>query len=243
MKVTMVGTGCTWYTRNNTSFILDSNLLFDVSGGNYKDIIKSIDIFDLDAIFISHLHADHVGDLDVITTRFIRESKKRGRVNKLRVYGPKGLPELIVAYCTLFNGASDERDIDLLKNTIDFIEVYDGFEFKESGYKITTYKMTHGVVECYGYKFEDKTGKIVSFSADTSRCENLEKMLRDSDYAFVDMAAVTKNLAHLHVDEFYNLQNIYKNCKMIPVHTSDQSMELAKSYGIALYNDGDILNL
>ena len=52
MKVTAVGTSCTWYTRRNTSFILDDKMLFDISSGNYKEVIKSIDIFDLNAIFI-----------------------------------------------------------------------------------------------------------------------------------------------------------------------------------------------
>lgn len=243
MKVTMVGTGCTWYARNNTSFVLDDNMLFDISSGNYKFIAKHMDIFDINAIFVSHLHADHVGDLIVITTRFIRESSRRGITRKLRIYGPKGVLDLLLNYAVLFHGASDERDVELLKSKIDFIDVFDGYEFEESNYKIRTYKMLHGSMDCYGYSFEDSQGKVVSFSADTSLCDNLEKMLSISNFALVDMAGVTKNINHLDVETFYNLQKTYSNCSMIPVHTSDQSMELAKKYDIKMYNDGDILYL
>lgn len=243
MKVTMVGTSCTWYSKNNTSFIIDDNMLFDISSGNYKDVIKSLDIFDLNAIFISHLHADHVGDLYVITTRYIRELKKRDKKEKLRIYGPKGLAEFIVDYCRLCFGSADELDLNLLKNTIDFIEVYDGFVFEEGEYKIKALKMLHGNMDCYGYMFDDKKGKVISFSADTSKCDNLLQMLNNSNYAFVDMAAVSENIHHLHVDGFISLENTYKNCKMIPVHISDQAYELAKSYNMELHNDGDIIYL
>ena len=41
MKVLAVGTGCTWFERNNTSFIIDDKILFDTPSGSYKDIIKS----------------------------------------------------------------------------------------------------------------------------------------------------------------------------------------------------------
>ena len=242
MKVTLVGTGCTWYARNNTSFIIDNNMLFDISSGNYKHVIKSLDIFDLDAIFISHLHTDHVGDLIIITTRLIRESKKRGITKKLRVYGPKGLAQFLVDYATLCGGADEEKNISLLKSTIDFYEVYDGFEFNEGKYKVKTYKMNHGKMDCYGYSFADESGKIISFSADTCRCENLEKMLKISDVAFVDMAAVSQNIYHIHVDGIRALQDEFINCQIIPVHFSDQAMEIAKNYNMKLYNDGDILN-
>ena len=243
MKINVVGTSCSWYKRNNTSFILDDKMLLDVSSGNYKPIIRNIDIFDLNAIFISHLHADHVGDLHIITTRFIRESKKRGRTTKLRVYGQKGLPEQIVELKKIIYGAPDELDLELLKDSIDFIEVKDGMEFEESGYKVKVYKMSHGNMLCFGYSFTDKEGKTISFSADTCRCESLETMLSTSGYAFVDMAGITENPHHLHYEGFAELEKQYPTCKMFPVHTSDPSQEYAEKNNMNFLHDGQILNL
>ena len=79
MKVFAVGTSCTWFTRNNTSFIIDDKILFDTPAGSYKDIITKIDILKLDAIFISHFHADHFGDFPVFATRFMRYSERVGK--------------------------------------------------------------------------------------------------------------------------------------------------------------------
>ena len=243
MKVTVVGTGCTWYTRKNTSFILDDTMLFDVSSGNYKEIIKSVDIFDLNAIFISHLHSDHVGDLHIVTTRFIREAKKRSRTTKLKVYGVKGIAEFIINYKKVTHSLPDELEIESLLNIVEFIEVKDGFEFEESGYKVKVYRMQHGFEECYGYSFTDKNGKTYSFSADTSECENLRVMLKNSDFAFVDMAAVSENKNHLHYERFIELEKEFANCKMFPVHTSDPSQEFAIQNNMNYLIDGQILEI
>lgn len=241
MKVEVVGTGCTWFTRNNTSYIIDDNILFDVSEGNYKTIIKSVDIFKLKFIIISHLHMDHASDLHIITTRYIRD--KNNRTEKLRIYAPKKLAETIVAYNKLFNCAEDEADVELLKSKIDFIDIYDGMEFEEGEYKIKVLKMDHGNVESYGFMFTDKSGRVIGFSGDTKLCENLEFMLSKSKYAFVDMAAYRCENSHLSNLEFVKLSKKYNSCKMFPVHTCDACQEFAIKNKLNYLEDGQILNL
>ena len=135
MKVTVVGTSCSWFTRANTSFIIDDKILFDISAGNYKHIIKSIDIFNLDWIFISHLHDDHFFDFRVIATRFIREQKRYNRAEKLRVYCPSNTAETVVKINSLMNCAPDETSLEILRQSIDFIDLRDGMQFEENGYK------------------------------------------------------------------------------------------------------------
>lgn len=241
MKVEVVGTSCNWFSRHNTSFIIDDKILFDVPGGNYKQIIKSVDVLKLDWIFISHLHDDHVADLKIITTRFIRENYIRNK--KLKIYGPKGLAEFIVKVCGLFFGGDDELDFDLLKSKIEFVEIYDGMEFTEGKYNIKVKKMNHGRVECYGLIFEDKAGKVISFSADTLDCQSLHEMLEVSNYAFVDMAASKPSRSHLTNIEFVELEKKYKSCKMFPVHTNDECQEFAIKNKLNYLEDGQLLDL
>ena len=216
-------------------------MLFDVSEGNYKSIIGSVDIYDIKWIYISHIHTDHASDLHIITTRHIRENNSRKE--KLRIYGPKGLAETVVAYNKLYNAAEDEMDLDLLKSKIDFIEIYDGKEFEEGEYKLKVFKMEHCGVDCFGLMFKDKNGKVVSFSADTVVCDNLEKMLGSSNYAFVDMAASKPSKSHITNLEFVELEKKYKNCKMFPVHTNDECQEYAIKNNLNYLEDGQILNL
>lgn len=242
MKLDVIGTSCTWFERRNTSFILDERALFDVPEGNYKEIIKRINIYDLDFIFISHIHTDHAVDLHIITTRFIRE--KHGRKNKLRIYAPKEMAETIVKFNTLYNGSEEEKDLKLLKEKIDFIDIYDGLEFEEGNYQIKVKKMDHGKCECFGLIVKDRnSGKVYSFSADSKDCESLRQMLDVSDYAFVDMAATGSSKSHLTDTEFVELSKKYPNCKMFPVHTCDKCQEFAIKNNLNFLEDGQILNI
>ena len=36
MKVNVMGTSCIWFTRNNTSFVIDEEMFLDVPEGSYK---------------------------------------------------------------------------------------------------------------------------------------------------------------------------------------------------------------
>ena len=239
MKVFVVGTACTWFDRNNTSFIIDDKILFDTPSGSYKDIIKKIDIFRLDGIVISHFHADHFGDFPVFVTRFMRESERRGRTKKLKVFGPKSVLDKLIELNTVLCAADDEIDRELIQKNIDFIDVDDGDEFELSGYKVSVVKVDHGKVCCMGYLFADATCKTIGFSGDTRECDGLHRLLKKSDIAFVDMASVLPVKSHLDTMRFVELQNQYSNCEMIPIHMSDECLRFAKENGLKVINDFD----
>lgn len=247
MKVYAVGTSCTWFERNNTSFILDDEILFDTPDGSYKEIIKQLGIIDfiknLKAIFLTHFHADHFFDMHVIATRFMRESEKLGRKESLKVYCPKGALDKLVEINKIICGSPDECDKASLQKYIDFIEVGDGDEFKIENYKVKVYAMDHGDVYSQGYTFTDNSGKVVGFSSDTKDCENLRKMLSTSDVAFVDMAALEPAKSHLDVKRYMELEKEYKNCKMYAIHTADDTYEFGKKNGLNVLDDGDIINI
>ena len=241
MKVLVVGTSCNWFQRLNTSFIIDDNILFDVPIGNYKTIIKNVDLFKIDWIFISHLHSDHFVDINKIATNIIRYPNKREGLRKLRVYAPKGTAKHIIKFNKITGCGKDEKSLKTLKNSVEFINLKDGMEFEESGYKIKVYKMLHGNNETFGLTFTDKKGVTVGFSADTCDCENLRKILSVSNYAFVDMSSDVPYKTHLCTDEFVRLDKMFPNCKMFPVHTSDKSQEFAEKNNLNFLHDGQIL--
>lgn len=239
MKVFVVGTACTWFDRNNTSFIIDDKILFDTPSGSYKDIIKKIDIFQLDGIVISHFHADHFGDFPVFATRFMRESERRGRTKKLKVFGPKSVLDKLIELNTVLCAAEDERNRETLQKNIEFIDVQDGDEFELLGYKVSVVQVDHGIVKCLAYIFTGASGKTIGFSADTKECDGLHTLLKKSDVAFVDMASMVPVKAHLDSNRFVELQNQYVNCEMIPIHMSDACLMFAKENGLRVINDFD----
>ncbi len=66
-------------------------LLFDCGEGTQRQLLRSIGLVDVDAIFITHFHADHwLGLPGMLKSLALRE-----RTAPLTVYGPPGLGELI----------------------------------------------------------------------------------------------------------------------------------------------------
>ncbi len=240
MKVTVVGTSCTWFKRKNTSFIIDDDIIFDVPEGSYKDIVKCVDIFKTKAVLITHLHRDHCLNLNVITTRHIRED--HGRTDKLKIYCPQGTIEKFIQLNTMFYGGCDEANIDNYNKCLEFIYLEDGLTFDIGEYKVEAYKVEHGAPETFGFTFTNKQGFTVGFSADTRVCDNLHKILQKSNVAFVELSATTPHKTHICIEEFEELLKQYPNTKIYAVHTSDVCQEYAVKNGFNYLNDGDVLN-
>src|ERR1700751_2052035 len=66
-------------------------LLFDCGEGTQRQLLRSVGLLDLDAVFITHFHADHWLGLPGMLKSF----RLRGRTSPLTVYGPPGLKELM----------------------------------------------------------------------------------------------------------------------------------------------------
>ena len=239
MKVTVIGTSCTWFKRKNTSYLIDDDIVFDVPEGAYKDIINLTDIYKLKCVLISHMHTDHALNLHAITTRFIREN--HGREEPLRVYAPKGAFDMLLELNKLFYGSHDETVKESYAGFVEFVELEDGMSFKEGEYTITAHKMEHGRPETFGFTFEDEKKTTVGFSADTKVCESLHKILEKSNFAFVELSAVKPHPTHICCDEFVELLEKYKNVKIYPVHTSDKTQQFAVENGFNYLEDGQVL--
>ncbi len=66
-------------------------LLFDCGEGTQRQLLRSIGLADLDAIFITHFHADHwLGLPGMLKSFALRE-----REQPLAIYGPKGLRQIM----------------------------------------------------------------------------------------------------------------------------------------------------
>src|SRR5581483_722944 len=66
-------------------------LLFDCGEGTQRQLLRSIGLLDLDAVYITHYHADHwLGLPGMLKSLALRE-----RTQPLTVYGPPGLGELV----------------------------------------------------------------------------------------------------------------------------------------------------
>jgi len=143
-------------------------LVLDLGNGAVGALQRYASLTEIDAICLSHLHADHC--IDMLSYSVVQNYHPDGRRPRIPVYGPAGTAERLAA-------ALAERDHGMT----------DAFEFStlspgttEIGpLRVTTAHMNHPV-ETFGFRIEH-AGKVLAYSADTGPCEELVRLVRGAD--------------------------------------------------------------
>src|SRR5207253_1929364 len=119
-------------------------LLFDCGEGTQRQLLRSgVGLIELEEVFITHFHADHVLGLPGMMKTFAL----RGRERPLTVYGPPGLRALFNALHPIVGRTTYE---------VSLVELEPNQELERDGYRIAAFETTHRV-RAYGYALvEDK---------------------------------------------------------------------------------------
>jgi ribonuclease Z len=112
-------------------------LLFDCGEGTQRQLLRSTGLVELEEVFITHFHADHILGLPGMLKTF----GLRGRERALTVYGPRGLRDLFRTFGPL---------VGRLPFELTLVELEPNEELERDGYRIAAFDMTHGV-RAYGY--------------------------------------------------------------------------------------------
>ncbi len=239
MEICVMGTSCTWFARENTSFVIDKNIILDLPEGTYKNIVKKFDIYKMDYVLISHLHIDHFFDIHILATQIMRYDKNRK--TKLKVFGPKGTAEKLIEINKLMLSAKDQTEIENYLKVIDFIEIEDGSTYEVGKYQVKAYKVEHGIAETFGFSFFENGKKLAGFTADTVYCNNVQNIVEGAKVAFVDFTTIEKHIAHMSKDDYFKIVQDNKNTKVYPVHTCDATQEYIEKNNLNPLKDGDII--
>ena len=188
MELTLLGTGCPKvdFKRFGPSNLISTNntkVLIDCGSGITQrlDQIK-VSLADIDALFLTHLHSDHVIDF----YQLIISSWHSYRIKPWIVYGPKGTKKFVK---NILDAWKDERTQRIQYEARSSTKAFNVIvkEFKSKGnlkikdLNITYFEVDHKPVKyAYGFSFKNKNKKL-TISGDTKPCENIIKYAQNAD--------------------------------------------------------------
>jgi ribonuclease Z len=186
LRVTVLGSGNPWNTRAQASasvMVEVGNperdiLLFDIGSGslaNYASLKLPINL--LNKVFLTHLHADHMGDLITLSGSWSKVGRADGPVY---VWGPSGTEprlgtkhfvegiEEALAWDTFAgHGAINPESTKLVATEFDWSKT--GVVYEQNGVKVTSFPVVHVESGSVGYRL-DFAGLSFGFSGDTRAC-------------------------------------------------------------------------
>jgi ribonuclease BN (tRNA processing enzyme) len=162
-------------------------LLIDMGNGALGVLQRHIGLFDVDAICLSHLHADHC--LDLTSYWVARQYAPGGPQPPIPVFGPAGTAGRMAQAYGL--------DPDPGMTGAFRFETLTGGRSRIGPFQVTTERMNHPV-ETYGFRIEHG-GRVLAYSADTGPCDGLITLARRADLllceaSFLDRPGLPGNL-------------------------------------------------
>jgi ribonuclease BN (tRNA processing enzyme) len=155
-----------------SSYLLEAEgfrILVDLGNGALGVMQRYAGLFGIDAICLSHLHADHC--LDLCSYWVARQFAPDGPKPRVPVYGPAGTAERMAqAY-----GLDPEPGMSA---AFDFVTLAPGSR-RIGPFLVTTGHVNHPV-ETFGFRVEHG-GRVLAYSADTGPSDTLVTLARQAD--------------------------------------------------------------
>lgn len=199
MKLTIVGCSGSYPGPESAAscYLLEADhdgrtwrVLFDLGNGALGQLHRYVDPLSIDAVFVSHLHADHC--LDLCGYYVMRKYHPTGAQPRIPVWGPAGTAERMArAYdLPLDPGMTEE---------FDFQDHTDGSVVEVGPFRVEAREVVHPVV-AYALKVT-ADGRTLVYSGDTGPCPALDEVATDADLLLAEASfrSVDDNPPDLHM--------------------------------------------
>lgn len=180
-------------------------ILIDAGPGSWrKAALANVPGQMLAAVFLTHFHSDHLGDLGEAMTM----SWTNGRAQPLDVYGPAGVDRIVRGFNEVYALDRDYRVAhhsdqvvpakahDMVAHAV---HVKDDtsrtLAYERNGLRVYAFAVDHRPIKpAYGYRIE-YGGRVVVITGDTAACGNVARQAQGADILIHD--AMAKNLVNM----------------------------------------------
>ncbi|WP_349258358.1 MBL fold metallo-hydrolase [Stackebrandtia sp.] len=177
MKLTVIGCAGSFPGPDSpcSSYLVEADgyaLLLDFGSGSLGPLQRHINPYDIDAILLTHLHADHI--MDACPYVVMRRYAPGAPFPAVPLYGPDGTERRLA---TAYGGAGENACPSL--SDVYNVKTLNSGAFSLGPLTVTVDRVCHPI-ETYGVRVE-YGGRSLVYSSDTGRCDNLERLADHCD--------------------------------------------------------------
>jgi ribonuclease BN (tRNA processing enzyme) len=201
MQLTILGSGTSvphperaapanWLQTAKGSLIMD----FGASTA-YRFAHERLDWVNLDSIWISHFHLDHVGGLApfLFGTRYAPQIQSRRK--PLSIFGPKGFKDLLLKFDETAKNKLFKQPFPMFVE-----EVSDGEAFEPIiGTSANTFS-TPPTPESLAIRIDDSEGRTFAYTSDTGYSESLARFVSEVDLLLMECSFYENKQVDTHLE-------------------------------------------
>jgi ribonuclease BN (tRNA processing enzyme) len=201
--------------------LIPSGWLVDVGSGAIQRLIEvGESCLDIESVFISHVHPDHISDL-LPLLQALNYTPNFKRTKPFYIYGSKDIKRYL------------DFNLELaLPLTVDFplefILLKDKMKFEREGWSLEVRHLKHSA-KTLGFRW-NLEGCILVYGADTGPCEGISKLAKGADLLILESSFLKDNPKPHHLTT-YQAGEIAKNAgakKLLLSHFYPEVLEIKK---------------
>ncbi|MGH3368966.1 MAG: MBL fold metallo-hydrolase [Nocardioidaceae bacterium] len=148
----------------------DAKVWLDAGPGTMANLLRHIRLEELDAVWLSHLHADHT--IDLLNAYYALAFGHLPARAPVPVYAPSGLAEQLAGFFA-------QPNAEFLSSVLDIQVLEDGHELSVGELTLTSRTVEHGC-EAYGARVV-AGGRTLVYSGDCAPCPALDVLAAQAD--------------------------------------------------------------